>query len=143
MKSEKGITITAVIIYVTVFAILVAIVARITVYTSGQVDLSISGVDFNQEYTRFTSYFAKEFNKNENEILEIGTDANGQNYIAFSNGGQYTFINNSIYYNKIKIASGIKNCTFEEVKSSNNKIQVNVVIVSTSGKTRTVTYTLK
>ena len=66
------------------------------------------------EYTKFNSYFTNEINKNNIKILDC---ANGekQNYIAFDDGVQYTFVksNEGIYQNEAKICRGITDCTFE------------------------------
>ena len=47
-------------------------------------------------------------------------------YIVFSSGNQYTFMNNSIYKNNIKICKNIQDCDFSYIYNyPNYKITVN------------------
>ena len=72
-----------------------------------------------------------------------GTTDNGQNYIVFDNGVQYTYIpeNRGIYKNNVKIAKGVDNCTFAK-NIKNGKVVVEVVFIA-GNRTRENTYTLK
>ena len=111
MKSEKGVTLISVTIYVIVMTLLVAIISVITNYFYKNVELNSKQEEINNQYTKFISYFTEEVNKENNKILEINTEysdlGNKISYIIFSSGNQYTFMqeNESIYVGKVKIAS--------------------------------------
>ena len=94
MKSEKGVTLISVTIYVIVMTLLVAIISVITNYFYKNVELNSKQEEINNQYTKFISYFTEEVNKENNKILEINTEysdlENKISYIIFSSGNQYT-----------------------------------------------------
>ncbi len=142
MKSQKGITILSLTVYVIAFAIVIGIVATITGFFYKNVkDIS---VDINPltEFATFNSYFADEVNHSNLNVKECSTD-NGQSYIIFSNNVQYTYVpaNKAIYKNKIKICKDISNCTFEE-KIEEGKTIITVKLEA-DNQQRTTTYTLR
>ena len=99
-KSEKGITLTSLIIYVIAMLITIAIVTAVTGYFKKNVEMDIEQYTFYGEFTKFQSFFTDEVNREKNKILEIsnGETENSRSYIAFSSGNQYTFVpaNNAI-----------------------------------------------
>lgn len=142
MKSQKGITILSLTVYVIAFAIVIGIVATITGFFYKNVkDIS---VDINPltEFATFNSYFVDEVNHSNLSVKECSTD-NGQSYIIFSNNVQYTYVpaNKAIYKNKIKICKNISNCTFEE-KIEEGKTIITVKLEA-DNQQRTTTYTLR
>ena len=134
MKSEKGITVTSIMIYIIALTVVVILIGRLTTYFYKNVhEVSIStGADV--EYTKFNSYFTDEINLEGNTI-----DLCQKDIIAFSkNETQYRFQNGSIYRNKVKIAKNVETCEFfydEETK----EIYVNMKI---RGKYYSSTYTI-
>ena len=142
MKSEKGITLISITIYVIAMAIVVGVVAIISTFFYS--NMTGTEQDFNPitEYTKFNSFFSDEANHSNIKILECGTTENGQNYIAFDNGVQYTFIpeNQGIYRNQVKIANGVTNCTFtRNIKNGKDVVEV---LFQAGDSTRETTYTL-
>ena len=147
MQSEKGVTLISVIIYVIVMLIVVSVISVLTSYFYKNVDINSVSEDFNQQYTKFNSYFAEEVNRKGNKILDIGEtesddESGNQKYIVFSSGNQYTFIpeNKGIYMNTVKIAENITDCDFES-KEENDKTTVTVTIKGDNFE-RVTTYTL-
>lgn len=142
MKSEKGITLISITIYVIAMAIVVGVVAIISTFFYS--NMTGTEQDFNPitEYTKFNSFFSDEANHSNIKVLECGTTENGQNYIVFDNGVQYTFIpeNQGIYRNHVKIANGVTNCTF--TRNIKNGKDVVVVLFQAGDSTRETTYTL-
>lgn len=141
MKSEKGITLTSLIIYVIGMLIVISIVSVITTYFYKNMKNVRTNINPIAEYTKFNSYFTNEVNKGNIKILECANSGN-QNYIVFDNGTQYTFVkrNEGIYKNEVKICKGISNCTFEQ-SIENGKDIVNVKI-TIEGKEFINKYTL-
>lgn len=147
MRSEKGITLISITIYVIVMLIVVSVITVLTQYFYKNVDVNSASQDFNQQYTKFNSYFLEETNKKGNKVAGIGdlegsTEDAVQRYILFSNGNQYTFIQNNraIYTNHVKIAENIDDCSFT-LGTENNKTVITVTI-KRNDLERTTKYTL-
>ena len=138
MKSEKGITIISLIIYVIVLSIVIGMVAIISGAFMDSVDEADMHTDPIEQYTTFNSYFSEEVNHPGLEVVQCEDD-----YILFSNGVQYSFIkeNRGIYRNKVKICWDIENCTFTE-SVENGKTVISVHFES-GGMNRTTSYTLR
>lgn len=143
MKSEKGITLISLTIYVIAMAIVVGVIAIISTFFYSNMEDTDNIVSPMTEYTKFNSFFSDEINHEGIEVVSCGTTDNGQNYIVFSNEVQYTYIeaNRAIYRNKVKIAKEIDDCTF--TTGTNNGKRVVKVEFEAGGKTRENTYTLK
>lgn len=147
MKSENGVTLISVTVYVIAMLIVVAVIAVLTTYFYKNIDINSKSNDINKQYTKFSSYFTEEVNKRGNKILaldEYTNESTGekQQYIVFSSGNQYTFIkaNKGIYLNNVKIATNIENCTFtQEEKAGKTTIKVEI---SGQGLHKSNTYTL-
>lgn len=146
MKSEKGITMVSLIIYVIAMLITVTIITIVTSYFYQNIDIDSDKYTYFSEFTKFESFISEEVNKTDNQILDIGEVVENnkkQNYIAFSSGNQYTYIpeNQAIYQNNVKIANGVEQCSFKE-KQVNGKPAFEVSI-KIQDKTRKVQYVLK
>lgn len=143
MKSEKGITLISLTIYVIAMAIVIGVIAIISTFFYSNMEDTDNIVSPMAEYTKFNSFFSDEVNHEGIEVVSCGTTDNRQNYIVFSNEVQYTYIeaNRAIYRNKVKIAKEIDDCTF--TTGTNNGKRVVKVEFEAGGKTRENTYTLK
>ena len=156
MRTEKGVTLITVTIYIIVMLIMISIITVLTSYFYKNVDIQSISQNFNQQYTKFNSYFVKEVNKRGNKVVDIQsvsipkdeeenaeTNTTQQNYIVFSSGNQYTYIpkNQGIYMNKVKIAQNITGCTFATHKEENGKTTVTVTILGDNFE-RETNYTL-
>lgn len=138
MKSEKGITLISLTIYVIVLAIVIGVMAIISTFFYKNVSDDKFNVNPLTQYTAFNSYFSEEVNHENIKILECK-----ENYIVFDNGVQYSYIpeNKGIYRNKVKIASNIEKCTFErKIKNGKNVVEVQINAGKDDKKT---VYTLK
>ena len=111
MKSNKGITMASLVIYVIAMSIVVATIATLTSYFYNNMDELDADTNSSIAYTEFNTYFSKEISIKENyPLLVEGTS----DYIIFSKtGNQYTLKNRTIYQNQVKICSNIEDCTFE------------------------------
>ncbi|MBR3002026.1 MAG: hypothetical protein IKF38_00400 [Clostridia bacterium] len=145
MKSERGVTLTSLVVYVIAMLITVTIITIITSYFYKNVEVQTESYNFLGEFTKLQSYFSEEANLETNKIVDISKNQNtaSQVYIVFSSGNQYTFVkeNKSIYINNVKIASHVQNCTFTE-EIQNGK-QVFVATIQIEDKTRVMKYALK
>lgn len=151
MKSQKGVTLVSLTVYVIVMAIVIGILATITTFFYKNVNDVNAEIDPIAEYTTFNSYFSDEINHPNIKIVKCMTNTNNstvnsagnsQNYIVFSNGVQYTYVpeNKGIYRNEVKIGRNIDICTFEE-KIENGKSIIMVHFESGTIK-KDIEYTL-
>ena len=148
MKSEKGITLISLIIYVIALTIVIGIVAVISGYFYNNIATSSEDIEPMVEYTKFNSFFSEEVNEKGIKVLDCKTttDNTGKidtSYIVFDNGVQYTYIsgNKGIYRNKVKIARGIENCSFGyKVEDGKDIVNVNF---KAKNMNNPIKYTLK
>lgn len=139
MKSQKGITLISLTVYIIAMVIIVAIVAVITTYFYANTNSVFSTINPLTEYTRFNSFFTEEVNHSNLKVLHCE-----ENYIIFDNQVQYSYIgeNKGIYRNKIKICRDVQKCTFEnKVKNGKNVVSINIKIGVANEKS--IEYTLK
>lgn len=116
MKNNRGITLTSLIIYVIGMVIVVSIISTLTAFFYKNIDITDID-DTTSQYTKFSSIFLDEINRDNNKVIEYKTTLENDNkvsYIIFSSGNQYTFKseNSSIYKNKIKICDNVEDCDF-------------------------------
>lgn len=129
MKNNSGVTLTSVIIYIIGMAIVIGVISTLTSFFYKNIDISEINDDSTTQYTKFSSIFLEETNKENNYVIDCKTVVENDkktSYIIFSTGNQYTFKNNSIYKNKIKICQNIDDCDFSySFVDSIYKIKVN------------------
>ncbi len=138
MKQERGITLISLTVYIIVMTIVIAVVGVVSGAFVKSMKSTKSTTDPITEYTAFNSYFSDEINHQGIQIRECNT-----NYIVFSNGVQYTFVNENsgIYRNYVKIAKDVEECSFKEnIKNGKTVVDVKIKV---GNKVRTTTYTLK
>ncbi len=143
MKSQKGVSLISLTVYIIVFTIVIGVIANITKFFYRNLEDSNENLDPILEYTSFNTFFSDEVNHKGIEVLETGIEENGQNYIVFSNGVQYTFStkNEAIYKNKVKICKNISNCIFLQSSENGKKI---ITVNFTSGNYNKIQkYTLR
>lgn len=139
MKSQKGVTLISLTIYIIVMTIVVGVVSVISTYFYKNTHSLSSKIDPLTEYTKFNSFFTDEVNHNNIKILDWKQD-----YVVFDNSVQYTYVpaNQSIYRNKVKITKDVENCKFER-KIKNGKDVITVTLKIKNAQERIVDYTLK
>ena len=87
MKSQRGVTLISLTIYIIVMTIVIGIVSLISTYFYENTHSVLNDIEPITEYTRFSSIFTEEVNHNNIKIL-----AWDNHYVVFSNGVQYTYI---------------------------------------------------
>lgn len=121
MKNDKGITLTSLIIYIISMLIVIATITTLTSFFYKNVDINKLEQLDTEQFTEFSSIFAKEINIKNNKIIDCKTNIEmidekeyKNSYIIFSSGNQYTYKQetNTIYKNNIKICTGIEDCDF-------------------------------
>ena len=134
MKSERGVTLTSIMIYVVALTVVVLLIGRITTYFYKNINVVKTDTNASAEYTKFNSYFTDEINIEGNEVIDYTEE-----YIIFSKTkNQYTYKNNCIYVNKAKLCENIEICEFNYNKET-RQIEVNLTI---QGNNYSTTYTV-
>lgn len=121
MKSESGVTLSSIIIYIITMLIVVSLVSILTGFFYKNVDIDSENSLAIKQYTKFDSYFSVDINRKGNRVIEaenkteeIDGNVYETNYITFSSGNTYVYSsqNQAIYYNNIKICTLVDKCTF-------------------------------
>ena len=134
MKSERGITLASLVIYVIITVMGVAILATIMAYFSKDVkDLSRDNIEI-AELDKFYSYFLQDVKNTNNDISEI---AEGNASITFTSGNTYAFRDETIFLNNnIKLAENIESCTFTEGIENGKKTITTAIKINDNTYTR-------
>lgn len=147
MKSEKGITLTSLIIYIFAMFMVLGIISVLTGYFYKNFDIIETKEDFSFKYTRLMAHFSKEINLSENEIISVSTINEGdideeQVRILFGSGNQYTYIpkNKSIYLGTYKICDGIDDVELNY--DEDDKKQTIEMILSQDDLSESMKYTI-
>jgi len=139
MKSERGITLTSLGIYIVVILLVLITLSTITTYFRSNVNEFNTKTSVDLEFDKFNLYFIGEVKKTNNEIVEENSN---ETKVVFTSGNTYEFIENSIILNEnIKIAEKIDACTFTFKKNEKN-IQSVTVYMKVGETERTNEYSL-
>lgn len=139
MKSEKGITLASLAIYIIVILIALITLTTITTYFRSNVNQFNTKTTIDLEFDKFNLYFIEEVKKTNNEIDEENST---ETKVVFTSGNIYEFSENSIILNgNVKIAEKIEACTFSFSADENNKQSV-TVYMKVGETERTNEYTL-
>lgn len=138
MKSEKGITLTSLVLYIMLVLVVLGMLAVITAsFQSNLKEINKEGTK-NSEVDSFNMYFLQEVKKQGNKISTIA-----ENEISFTTGNKFSFReDNAIFLNEdIKIAENIENCAFSD-RLENGKTVITVTIKAKNAEERSIEYVL-
>lgn len=128
MKKEEGVTLNSLVIYIIVMFLTIGLMTSVSSMFYGNIkELDGNGMEI-LKTNNFNVYFLKEIKKANNGVDKI--DTNGK-YILFKSGNSFSFVNNDIYYNNLKIISGVSDISFAfyndpVVNANNDIITVNI-----------------
>ena len=109
MRSQKGITLTSLVIYVIVMAAVIGLMgAVINTFYQNTDNIQKDTQDI-IEFNNFNTYLLKEIKKKYNKI-----DSIKDNYVLFTSGNSFSLVNESICYNNIEICKGVKGITVKQ-----------------------------
>ncbi len=143
MKSEKGVTLTALVVYMIVFMIVLSIMSTISAHFYKNIAGIKNSPQYIAEFNKFSMFFVADVKKN-NEINTI-TDTT----LEFADGTSYRYENGSIYRNDKKIARYVKSFKFTQDSYKVNSTIKNIVNVNTTlgnkneNMTRNIDFVLK
>lgn len=105
MKSDKGVTLISLVIYIAVFTIVVSTMALLSSYFYNNMHLIKDDASYVVEYNKFNMFFIQDVKHNSTATIE-------NNVIKFEDGTIYEYKSNSIYRNDKEIATNVKSATF-------------------------------
>lgn len=130
MKSNKGITLTSLVIYIIAMVIVIAIISNITVYFYKNSNNIKNTTNNYYEFTRFNEYFVNDI-KEKNIKTEVSEDGKDLVIIQGKEKNIYRILGNGIYRNYVKISNGIKNektSFYKENRDGKIVIKIHIVI---------------
>ena len=147
MKSQKGITMLSLIIYISSFLVISGIIAGITMFFYNNNSLMDAQVYSAAEFNKFNMYMVDESEQVGNRVSKIMPD-NAENNssnidcIIFSNGDQFTLdrISKILYYNRIALCEDVNGLKVKREYTSGKEV-LNVIIEFTN-KSYSCKYTM-
>lgn len=143
MKSEKGVTLTALVVYMIMFTIVLSIMSTISSHFYKNIAEIKDSPQYIAEFNKFSMFFVADVKRN-SEINTI-TDTT----LEFADGTSYRYENGSIYRNDKKIAKYIKSFKFTQTNHTVNSTTKKIVNVNTilgnksESMTRDIDFVLK
>ncbi len=143
MKSENGITLTSLVIYIVVATIVIGTMAIVSSFFFSNMNLIKDQDQYAVEFNKFNMFFVNDVKNNKTAQIQA-------NQIIFEDGTtyQYSAENKSIYRNNVEVAKQVEslNFTTENYQVENTtKILINVEmsIGERENFNKTVQYVLK
>lgn len=119
MKSQNGITLSPLIIYIIVMIMVIGVMARVSTMFYNNVNKLDNRTIEISKFNNFNTYFVKEI-----KLPNNGIDKIENNYILFKSGNSFLYQNQNIYYNDLMIVDNVKNLVF--TKESESVINLNI-----------------
>ncbi len=134
IKSDKGITLTSLVIYVIVLMIVIGLMSSFLGYFYKNTNKITIKENYEEQFTRFLSYLIKDTNSD--QLYFVKADSNNKYLILKYNDGsqhQYIYSNESIYYINVSETAPKKvllcnNVTGLTMDYSANILQINMTI---------------
>ena len=123
MKSEQGVTLTSLVIYIAVAIVLISTMAVMSSHFFANIQLVKNQSDYVVEYNKFNMFFIQDVKANKAASI-IGTT------IVFEDGTKYEYKDESIYRNDKKIAKNIRTASFEPATYTVNNVTKNLIKVN-------------
>lgn len=152
MKTERGVTLTILIIYIIIFSIVIGLLATLTSYIYGNLNyINDDSVDIS-EFNKFNAFFIEDVKSNSQVNIQTLTSNDNKNIlqITFGDGDIYRYVQQekSIYKNKQKIAKDILAFSAQEEKTSDGiktyiKTDIQIGAKDEANYTKQINYVLK
>lgn len=124
MKSERGVTLTALVAYMGVFMIIIGIVTTISGYFYKNMGQIKETPQYISEFNKFSMFFVLDVKRN--SVANVSSPSN----IEFEDGTTYEYINNKIYRNQKQIAKNVKNFEFTQLNYTVNDFTKTIINVT-------------
>lgn len=141
MKSQKGVTMLSLVIYVASFMLVTGIIGAITTYFYNNMKIIDTSIGSSAEYNKLNLYIAKQ---TKNDGVTVKNNPEDENNITFvhTDGTQNTFVKKGdlLYYNYTKLCSNVEEFKIN-IDESTGKTVVNIYF-QVSGKAFSTKYVL-
>ena len=145
MKSQKGITLTALVIYIMVATIVIATMAIVSSFFFSNINLVRDQEQYAVEFNKFNMFFVNDIKNNKTAQVQI-------HQITFEDGTiyEYNAEEQSVYRNDIKVAELVQELTFtsdtyqvENTTTVKNLVRVYMSIGKRENFQKEIEYVLK
>lgn len=126
MKSNKGITLINLIIYIAVLVLVLGILSSVSSMFFTNVDYIKETSEYVAEYNKFNACFIEDVKNNKN-VYQVS-----KNQVIFEDGTTYSYVGEgeyAIYRNKVKICENIMYCRFSDSKKYVNNTEKHIIHV--------------
>lgn len=123
MKSQKGITLISLVIYISIFMIVIAVMTTITNYFYKNVTEIKEPLKYVTEINKFSMFFVNDVKNN------ASTTSVTENSVTFEDGTRYVYNTGKIYRNDVEIAKNIKQLKFSSSIYTVGKVNKNIINV--------------
>lgn len=122
IKSERGITIAALTVYILIFTILIGVMTTISTFFFTNVGKVVDTPKYLSEFNKFSMFFVVDIKNYSKATI---TD----NTVSFENGPTYKYQNGYIYRDDTPICKYIMNCKFIEKQYNVNSVTKTIINV--------------
>ena len=144
MKSQKGVTLVALVIYIIVFTIVISILSVVSSFFFSNVNFVKEQANYAPEFNKFNMFFIQDVKNNKNVTITGNT-------VEFADGTTYDFNSDqkAIYRNGKAIAKNIQVAVFKPStvtirNTTKNIVNVNIAIGKAGSLfTKDIDYVLK
>ena len=145
MKSENGITLTSLVIYVVVATIIISTMAVISSFFFSNMSSVNGQEEYALEFNKFNMFFINDVKNNKKAEINVGK-------IVFEDGTVYEYraSEKAIYRNNIKIAKKIEDLKFTEntyqvpnTQTTKKLVNVQISMGKNNQFSKTIEYVLK
>ena len=143
IKKQKGITLTALVIYIVIFMLLIGVMTTISTFFFNNIGGVVDTPKYLSEFNKFSMFFIADVKNYNNATVT-------SNMIEFDDGPTYKYDGTYIYRNDVLICKNIMNCTFTSKQynvntKTKNLINVDMQIGKNDDKsvTKNVDFTLR
>lgn len=122
VKSEKGITLVALVAYMLILTLVIGVLTTISTFFYTNIGEVVNSPKYINEFNKFAMFFATDVKNYKNATVTNNT-------IEFEDGPVYTYQNNFIYRNDVRIAQNIIGCNFTLSPYTVNTVSKNIINV--------------
>lgn len=126
MKSNRGITLISLIVYMVVLTIVISMLAMVSDLFFNNTNYIMDNGKYISEFNKFNMYFIEDV-KNNSKVTSASSDE-----IIFDDGTIYTYKGDKdkgIYRNKVKICENISLCEFSKKENTVDGFTKNILVV--------------
>ena len=145
MRSQKGVTMIGLIVYVASFLLIASVIGGVTSFFYGNSKLMSQEIYSSADFNKLNLYFIRESEIEGNRFKSISENPDDKIYsVEFSNGDIFTcdLDNKNLYYNNICICQDVQSFEVKELKDPSYGKQVLSVKVNFTNRSYTTKYTM-